>query len=194
MTNTSETKTNVVEEMVETGPVIAEGVDQEPVEGNRRLFAGTRMIAVAVLATLYAGFHMAALNGISISALTGIDLPFLPQFPLETWNFRIVHIAGALVLGFVVYAAYTWVDEVEAPSDTALLSKAGYALFIPAALALWSALSFGRLIASGTLPEMGGLVSWAAFPGTEIYETEIWNFKLLLNNCFAYDTFHFIRL
>ena len=180
MTNTSQTKASDLDAIAETGPVIAEGVDQEPVENNRRLFTGPRMIAVAILATLYAGFHMAALNGISISAWTGIDLPLLPQFPLETWNFRIVHIAGALVLGFVLYAPYTWKEDAEAPKDTALLSKAGYALFIPAALALWSALSFGRLIDSGTLPEMGGLVSWAAFPGTEIYETEIWNFGVPL--------------
>ena len=180
MTNTSQTKASDLDAIAETGPVIAEGVDQEPVENNRRLFTGPRMIAVAILATLYAGFHMAALNGISISAWTGIDLPLLPQFPLETWNFRIVHIAGALVLGFVLYASYTWKEDAEAPKDTALLSKAGYALFIPAALALWSALSFGRLIDSGTLPEMGGLVSWAAFPGTEIYETEIWNFGVPL--------------
>ncbi len=46
--------------------VIAEGVDDEPVEGNRRVFTGWRMTLVATLAALYALFHMAALNGWSI--------------------------------------------------------------------------------------------------------------------------------
>ena len=62
----------------------------EPIEPNRRLFQGWRMIAVAGLAAAYAAFHMIALNGVSISGLTGINLPFLPQFPMETWNYRIV--------------------------------------------------------------------------------------------------------
>ena len=80
--------------------VIADGIDEEPVENNRRSFDGWRMQAVAGFAALYALFHMAALNGVSISDYTGITIPFLPQFPMETWNFRIVHIAGALALGF----------------------------------------------------------------------------------------------
>jgi hypothetical protein len=85
--------------------VLAEGVDEEPIEGNRRLFEGYGLKVVAVVSAFYAAFHMAALNGVSISDWTGIDIPFLPQFPLETWNFRILHIAGALVLGFLLYAA-----------------------------------------------------------------------------------------
>jgi hypothetical protein len=75
--------------------VIAEGVDEEPVESNRRLFKGRAYLIIATLATVYAAFHMLALNGVSISDWTGIELPLLPQFPMETWNFRIVHIAGA---------------------------------------------------------------------------------------------------
>jgi hypothetical protein len=51
---------------------------------------------------------MLALNGVSISDWTGIELPFLPQFPMETWNFRIVHIAGALALGFLLFSAHTF--------------------------------------------------------------------------------------
>ena len=60
---------------------------------------------------LYAAFHMAALNGVSISEWTGIEMPFLPTFPMETWNFRIVHIAGALVLGFLLFARADFPEE-----------------------------------------------------------------------------------
>jgi len=67
------------------------GVDEEPVEPNRRLFEGRAYLLVTGLATAYAFFHMAALNGLSISAMTGgaVTLPFAPTFPMETWNFRI---------------------------------------------------------------------------------------------------------
>ena len=151
--------------------VLAEGVDEEPVERNRRLFAGKSLIVITSLATLYAGFHMLALNGVSLSAWTGIDLPFLPQFPLETWNFRLVHIAGALALGFLLYSARLIADE--AVPATPLLSRAVCLLLIPAAIALYTVFGFMQLINSGTLPEMGGLTIWAAFPGTAAYQTEI---------------------
>ena len=78
--------------------LIADGVDEEPVENTRRLFTGRPMIAVSALATFYAAFHIAALNGLSVSGLTGgrIDMSFLPSFPMETWTFRISHVAGAV--------------------------------------------------------------------------------------------------
>lgn len=151
--------------------VLAEGVDEEPIERNRRLFNGAALIFVATFSTLYAGFHMAALNGVSINSWTGIDLPFLPRFPMETWNFRIVHVSGALALGFLIYGARLFPDA-EKP-ETPRLSLAGYGLMIPALLAGYMAIKFSFLVNSGTLPEMGGLITWPAFPGTEIYAQEV---------------------
>ncbi|SFR08604.1 TRAP transporter permease [Poseidonocella sedimentorum] len=160
--------------------VLAEGVDEEPVERNRRLFEGLGMILITALATLYAAFHMIALNGVSISDYTGIEIPFLPQFPLETWNFRIIHIAGALALGFLLFASRLFTDE--ARPATPLLSKAGLLLLAPAAVAIYAVITFINLINSGTLPVMGGLTTWAAFPGTEIYgrEVTLFGFPLLI--------------
>ena len=75
--------------------VIAEGVDEEPVEDNRRLFSGWRMHAGGrVCRALRACSTMAALNGVSLSDYFGITVPLLPQFPMETWSFRIVHYRG----------------------------------------------------------------------------------------------------
>ena len=159
--------------------VHAEGVDEEPVEANRREFAGTAYLLIAGLATLYAAFHMVALNGVSISAYTGVEVPFLPQFPLETWNFRIVHIAGALALGFLLYAAHTFTDD--DTRETRLLSLAGWALLIPAAIAFWTALGFVQLVTSGDLPQMGGLPTWAsAQPGMQFYSQEVYWFGIPL--------------
>ncbi|SHI84203.1 TRAP transporter, 4TM/12TM fusion protein [Palleronia salina] len=178
MSQSSETgRAEEIDEVLE--PVFAEGVDEEPVEPNRRDFSGNLAVFAAVVAALYAAFHMAALNGVSISDYTGIELPFLPQFPLETWNFRIVHIAGALVLGFLFFAAHRFPDEGEtAPTRT--LSLAGYVLFIPLVVSVWTVLQFILLMNSGELPEMGGLTTWAAFPGTEIFAQEVWGFGIPL--------------
>ncbi len=152
--------------------VLAEGVDEEPIESNRRLFSGWAYLTIAALSTIYAAFHMIALNGVSISDWTGVEIGFLPQFPLETWNFRIVHIAGALALGFLLFSAHSFhPDRVKA--ETRLLSLVAACLVVPAVLAGATAIGFARLIGSGELPEMGGLTTWAAFPGTGLYATEV---------------------
>ncbi|MCL7464845.1 TRAP transporter fused permease subunit [Phaeovulum sp. NW3] len=131
--------------------IIAQGVDEEPVESNRRLFEGRMLLAVSVIAGLYAFFHLAALNGLSISRMTGgaVNLPFLPRLPMETWNFRIVHIAGALLLGFTLFSATRF-----APRDDGrakITTWIGYALLIPALWSLGAALSFQREIAGGLM-------------------------------------------
>ena len=157
-------------------PILAEGVDEEPIESNRRLFSGRAYFLMAALSTIYAAFHMIALNGVSISDWTGIEIPFLPQFPLETWNFRIVHISGALALGFLLFSAHTFSDDDEPHRETKLISILALALVIPALIAGFTASSYHTIINSGTLPQMGGLTTWAAFPGTEIYASEVWWF------------------
>lgn len=160
-------------------PVIAEGIDEEPIESNRRIFTGWRMKIVAGFAALYAMFHMAALNGLSIEYFTGIEVPFLPAFPMETWNFRIVHIAGALALGFLIYNAMLFSKKNES-SKRGHWDKAAYVLLVPAVLAVGTGLWFARTIVSGALPEMGGLTTWPAFPGTPIYTQEVWYFGVPL--------------
>ncbi|NNJ68803.1 MAG: TRAP transporter permease, partial [Boseongicola sp.] len=131
-------------------PVIAEGVDEEPVEANRRLFEGWRFTLMAALAAAYAAFHMAALNGLSISEWTGITIPFLPTFPLETWNFRIVHVAGALFMGFLLFSAHLKFAD-EDIKETPLWTFVGYALLVPALIACFSALNFASRISAGEM-------------------------------------------
>ena len=158
---------------------IAHGVDDEPIEANRRLFDGWRFWVIAAYATIYAAFHMAALNGISISAWTGIELPFLPNLPMETWNFRIVHISGALGLGFLLYHAANFrEDDTRAP--TPMLFWAALAFAIPGVIALITALGYSSQINSGELPQMGGLTTWPSFPGTPLFASEVWWFGIPL--------------
>ncbi|MFZ5965009.1 TRAP transporter permease [Thalassococcus sp. BH17M4-6] len=159
--------------------LIADGVDDEIAESNRRIFEGWRFQVIATLAALYALFHMVALNGISISALTGIEIPLLPTFPMETWNFRIVHIAGALVLGFLLYHAAAFPDK---PTEAkgGVFQKLSFLLMIPALLAVGTTIHFALQVSSGDLPEMGGLTTWPAFEGTPIYSQEIWYYGVPL--------------
>ena len=129
--------------------VIADGVDDEPVEANRRLFTGTGFIVISALATIYAAFHMIALNGVSIRDMTGVTIPFLPRFPLETWNFRIVHIAGALALGFLLFSGRSFAPAKE--DQTRALGLASYALMLPALFSLGVAVTFSLDIAGGVM-------------------------------------------
>lgn len=131
------------------GPIDVEGVDEEPVEHNRRLFEGRTYLLIAAISAFYALFHMAALNGWSIRGWTGVDIPGLPVFPMETWNFRILHIMGALILGFTLYSARAFPDEdrgTRHPIDIVALIA-----LIPALYACFTALSFAQEIAGGKM-------------------------------------------
>ncbi|MEM8541640.1 MAG: TRAP transporter fused permease subunit, partial [Pseudomonadota bacterium] len=131
----------------EITPVIAEGIDDEPIEGNRRIFSGKLGLLMAFYAGFYALFHMLALNGVSISELTGIVIPLLPKFPMETWNFRIIHVAGALGLGFLLFSGRSFSSDGEKGSD--VLNIVSIALGLAALFSLGMALSFNAEIAAG---------------------------------------------
>lgn len=129
--------------------ILAEGVDKEPTEGNRRLFSGNSYLFIATLSALYAAFHMAALNGLSINSMTGINIPFLPRFPMETWNFRIVHVAGALGLGFLLFSAREFRDDRR--GETPVLGYISYGLMLLVGYSIFTAFGFANDIAGGVM-------------------------------------------
>ncbi|MCC1481772.1 TRAP transporter permease [Roseibaca sp. Y0-43] len=139
-------------DLEQTSPVLAEGVDEEPVVGNARQFHGKILIAASILSALYAAFHMAALNGLSIRDLTGINVPLLPRFPMETWNFRIVHVSGALLLGFMLFASVRFSDEPATGQRPNLLVRGlSWLLMLPALFSVGVAAWFGSLIEGGVM-------------------------------------------
>ncbi|WP_227269385.1 TRAP transporter permease [Roseobacter weihaiensis] len=141
--------TDIKNDDITDGPVIAEGIDDEPVESNRRLFTGKTHLVIAAFSGLYAIFHMAALNGWSIRGWTGIDIPGLPVFPMETWNFRIVHIAGALMLGFILYSARAFPNTDRGGRHP--LDLLAYLALLPALYACYTALTFAAQISGGVM-------------------------------------------
>ena len=82
--------------------ISAEGVDEETHTSTTAGCSGHGLyLVVAALAAIYAGFHLAATEGgLSIARWTGISIPHsCHACRWRTWNFRIVHVAGALGLG-----------------------------------------------------------------------------------------------
>ena len=73
------------------GPVIAKGVDDEPMTGNQRDPQGRVGLLIAVLCAAYTVFHLVV----------------MVFYPLETWTYRMIHLCGGLVIGFLTYSALT---------------------------------------------------------------------------------------
>ncbi|MDV7392021.1 hypothetical protein RZS08_11725, partial [Arthrospira platensis SPKY1] len=66
-----------------TGKIIVSGVDEEP-ESNVRVLGRWDGYFFFAFCVLYTAFHLTVLN----------------VFPMETWAFRILHVAGGLMIGF----------------------------------------------------------------------------------------------
>ena len=66
--------------------IIARDVDDEPASGNQRSLTGFSHHFVFWYCVVYTAWHLLVLN----------------VFPLETWAFRTLHVAGGLGIGFLV--------------------------------------------------------------------------------------------
>nr|WP_286222820.1 TRAP transporter fused permease subunit [Marinobacter sp. LA51] len=120
--------------MPEDDHILAHDVDEEPAEANRRLFKGGLLKFVTLLAIAYSAFHLYTLN----------------IAPLETWSFRIVHIAGALVLGFMLFAGARFVSAEEGSARHRWTTWFAAAALLPALYALYQTFSFYQLVQGGT--------------------------------------------
>ncbi|AOY88580.1 C4-dicarboxylate ABC transporter permease [Marinobacter salinus] len=124
--------------------ILAHDVDQEPVEANRRLFEGGLVKFVALLCILYSAFHLYTLN----------------IAPLETWSYRIIHVAGALVLGFILYAGARFVSSEEGEARHRWTTWISAAAMLPAVYALYQTLAFYQLVQGGALRIPVELETW----------------------------------
>ncbi|SEK95970.1 TRAP transporter, 4TM/12TM fusion protein [Roseovarius azorensis] len=68
---------------------LAEGVDREVIAVNQRVFTGSLGFAIATLCILYTSFHLVSMN----------------LYPIETWIYRLSHVAGGLALGFLLFSS-----------------------------------------------------------------------------------------
>lgn len=124
--------------------ILAHNVDEEPVEANRRLFDGWLLKLVTVLTIAYSSFHLYTLN------IT----------PLETWSFRIVHVAGALLLGFMLYAGTRFATAEEGGARHRWTTWMGAVALLPAFYSLYQAFAFYQTLNNGAMRIAPELETW----------------------------------
>ncbi|APX94633.1 C4-dicarboxylate ABC transporter permease [Halomonas sp. 1513] len=112
--------------------LLAEGVDEEVIESNRRLFTGWQWALFGGLAIAYSLFHLITLNVI----------------PMETWSYRVIHIAGALILGYGLYTGARFASDTRATAPMWQNVLAGL-LLLPALYALLQTFLMWRAIEGG---------------------------------------------
>ncbi len=116
---------------------IAAGVDAEVVVSNQRVFSGKLGLLFAVACIVYTAFHVGVMN----------------LYPLETWVYRLIHVAGGLALGFIFFSARAFPAEAGGKQSATPLE---WILLLPAAVLIFTAL--GQIvfaIVSGDLVQTG---------------------------------------
>lgn len=73
-----------------TSAILAQGVDVEPLASNQRDYSGFAGYVILSLCIAYTAFHLWVMN----------------FYPLEPWTYRLIHVAGGLVLGLLLFAPY----------------------------------------------------------------------------------------
>ncbi|MGY6548611.1 MAG: TRAP transporter permease [Roseinatronobacter sp.] len=134
---------------------LADGVDNEIVVANQRVFTGLVGLSMAALCILYTMFHVGAMNGLH-DRIT--DLLGLPSIDLtEPWRYRLVHVAGGLALGFILFSARALHDDsLDAPHsvlEVALLGVSG-ALILLAFGQVVVMLATGNRVTTGAPPSL----------------------------------------
>lgn len=131
----------------------AEGVSDAPLGHNERDLSGAVGKIIFLTCVCYTLLHLYALN----------------VSPIETWAFRILHVAGGLVTGFALIAAFT-LDRQKQPTP---LSPLHWAVLVPTSLAVLFAAAgmtyawlsreiMGELPPNWLLPQ----IAWALALGT----------------------------
>jgi TRAP transporter 4TM/12TM fusion protein len=126
------------------GVVIADGVDDEAVESNRRILEGPILLLVTGFAIFYSVFHLYTLN----------------IAPLETWTFRIVHVCGASILGFLLFSGARFSDHKISGNAARWSTWAGLVLLIPALFVLVQTAIMQNILAGGALRLSVEMETW----------------------------------
>ena len=124
--------------------ILAHNVDEEPVEANRRLFSGGLLKLVTVLTIAYSSFHLFTLN----------------VAPIESWSYRIIHVAGALFLGFMLYAGARFVQAEDDDSRHRWTTWLASLALLPALYSLYQAATFHYLLQEGARRIDVALETW----------------------------------
>ena len=142
---------------------IAEGVDREIVMSNQRVPPGVLGVVIALACIAYTSFHIIAMN----------------LYPLETWVYRLSHVTGGLILGFLLYSATVFpqsTDDSKSRSLPELALVALAALGVGVALVqVTLAVLTDNLIGPGAPPDQMKLTfGWPLVAGTSLALLASW--------------------
>jgi len=147
-------------------PNVAEGVDREIIVSNQRVFGGWAQIAIAAACVIYTAFHIAVMN----------------LYPLETWTYRLIHVTGGLMLGFLLYSAIVYPDraplarQARSPLELLFLLVAG-ALVLLSLGTVIGAVATGERVRMGVAPDYLLMTyGWPVFAGTVLAVLASWFF------------------
>ncbi|ATX67202.1 TRAP transporter permease [Roseinatronobacter bogoriensis] len=153
-------------ETVEIDPDrIAEGVDREIVMSNQRVPPGVLGWVLALCCILYTAFHIGAMN----------------IYPLETWVYRLSHVTGGLILGFLIYSATVFPDTSDdrkgrSLPEMTLVGLAFLAVGVAFVQIVW-AVATGNLVGMGAPPDqMKYTFGWPLIVGTSLALVASWLF------------------
>ena len=96
-------------------------VDADPVAGNQRLFEGRRNALIAIMCVAYTIFHLLVMN----------------VYPLETWAYRLTHVGGGLLLGFLLFGSSPFTGAEAEGQSGGLLSRALLWSAAPESFTVW---------------------------------------------------------
>lgn len=157
-------------------PLNTAGVDDEVIASNQRVFGGTLGLTIVTMCVLYTAFHVGAMNGIH-DRIT--DLLGLPSVDLtEPWRYRLTHVGGGLMLGFLLFAG-RGLDATGAPTalgtiERVLLAAAGALLLVAGGQLLVMMLT-GDLVAMGSRPDKHLMTyGWPLAAGTLLALLAAW--------------------
>lgn len=106
-------------------------VDEERPMGNQRSLTRNRNFLISLLCVAYTVFHLLVMN----------------VYPLETWTYRLSHVGGGLILGFLLFGASDLTNTRLKP-----MAKPAAALFLLAAAAiLYGAAGVAAIWINGTV-------------------------------------------
>ncbi len=144
---------------------IAEGVDREIVMSNQRVPPGVLGMVIVSACIVYTAFHIVAMN----------------LYPLETWVYRLSHVTGGLILGFLLFSATVFpegADDSKSRSlpELVLVGLAAIGVGV-ALLQIIVAVASGNLIAMGAPPDqMKYTFGWPLITGTTLALLASWLF------------------
>ena len=129
---------------------LASGVDAEVITTNQRVVPGWLGWILAGLCVAYSGFHVGVMN----------------LYPLETWTYRLIHVAGGLGLGFLYFASGSLGAGNLQPQRATAGMRARLGLGLTVLGGLGVALAFAQIVLALA---SGDLISIAGRPAADKY-------------------------